>query len=89
MAMNARFGMAGPRLLSIAGQSSDRRKAIGSQVANGMCDMERSVYNPINMKLEVCMMFPLQAGSASTKIVEPEGCECAGDDNGHRVCHET
>jgi hypothetical protein len=52
---------------------------------SGMCDIERNVDILINMKLKGCMIFPLQAGSASTKIVEPGGSECAGDDNGHRV----
>ena len=53
------------------------------------CDVERDVDVLINMKLEVCTMFPFQAGSASTELVEVGGSECVGDDNGYRVCHET
>lgn len=85
MAMSARLGMVWldrgfcPRQAS---HQIERRPS-------GMCDIERNVDVPINMKLEVCMLFPLQAGSAYTKIVAPDGSECARDDNGHHVCHET
>lgn len=83
--MSARFGMAWLDRGFCPQQASHQIEGKPS----GMCDMERNVNVPINMKLKVCMMFPFQAGSASTKIVELEGSECAGDDDGHRVCHET
>jgi hypothetical protein len=74
--MSARFGMAwldrGFRPQQASHQIERR--------PSGMCDIERNVDILINTKLKGCMVFPLQAGSASTKIVEPGGSECAGDE---------